>query len=50
MGRKIIILSDRRLHLNIMLKWLNNHNIPSGLYVGGMKPFELHDCKQRMLF
>jgi superfamily II DNA or RNA helicase len=47
MGRKIIILSDRRSHLTMMLEWLNNHNIPSGLYVGGMKPFELHDSQTK---
>ena len=47
MGRKVIILSDRRAHLDMMLAWLNHQNIPSGLYVGGMKPFDLHESQEK---
>lgn len=47
MGRKVIILSDRRNHLDVMLEWLTQHNIPSGLYVGGMKPFDLHESQEK---
>ena len=47
MGRKLIILSDRRNHLDMMLEWLLQHNIPSGLYVGGMKPFDLHESQEK---
>ena len=47
MGRKVIILSDRRNHLDVMLEWLLQHNIPSGLYVGGMKPFDLHESQEK---
>jgi len=47
MGRKLIILSDRRNHLDMMLAWLNHQNIPSGLYVGGMKPFDLHESQEK---
>jgi predicted helicase len=47
MGRKVIILSDRRNHLDVMLAWLLKHEIPSGLYVGGMKPFDLHESQEK---
>ena len=47
MGRKVIILSDRRAHLDAMMTWLVKHNIPSGLYVGGMKPFDLHESQEK---
>ena len=47
MGRKVILLSDRREHLNCMLEWLLQENIPSGLYVGGMKPFDLHESQEK---
>ena len=47
MGRKVIILSDRRNHLDVMLAWLLQAGIPSGLYVGGMKPFDLHESQEK---
>ncbi len=47
LGRKVIILSDRREHLNCMLEWLLKENIPSGLYMGGMKPFDLHESQKK---
>ena len=47
MGRKVIILSDRRNHLDVMLAWLLKQGIPSGLYVGGMKPFDLHESQEK---
>ena len=47
MGRQLIILSDRRSHLDIMLEWLTQQGIPSGLYVGGMKPFDLHESQEK---
>ena len=47
LGRKIIILSDRRAHLDSMLDWLQQHKIPAGLYVGGMKPFDLHESQEK---
>lgn len=47
MGRKVIILSDRRNHLDVMLEWLLQNDIPSGLYVGGMKPFDLHESQEK---
>ena len=47
MDRKVILLSDRREHLNCMLEWLLKENIPSGLYVGGMKPFDLHESQKK---
>jgi len=47
LGRKVLILSDRRAHLDIMLEWLLKNNIPSGLYVGGMKPFDLHESQEK---
>ena len=47
MGRKVIILSDRRNHLDVMLEWLLENTIPSGLYVGGIKPFDLHESQEK---
>jgi superfamily II DNA or RNA helicase len=47
MGRKVIILSDRRNHLDMMLAWLLKQEIPSGLYVGGMKPFDLEQSQEK---
>ena len=47
MGRKVIILSDRRGHLDCMLSQLLKQEIPSGLYVGGMKPFDLHESQEK---
>ncbi len=47
LGRKVLILSDRRAHLDIMLEWLLKEKIPSGLYVGGMKPFDLHESQEK---
>jgi len=46
-GRKVLVLSDRRAHLDIMLEWLLGQGIPSGLYVGGMKPFDLHESQEK---
>jgi len=46
-GRKVLILSDRRAHLDTMLEWLLKEGIPSGLYVGGMKPFALHESQEK---
>jgi len=46
-GRKVLILSDRRAHLDTMLEWLLKEEIPSGLYVGGMKPFDLHESQEK---
>jgi len=47
LGRTVLILSDRRAHLDTMLEWLNQQEIPSGLYVGGMKPFDLHESQEK---
>jgi len=30
-----------------MLEWLIQQDIPSGLYVGGMKPFALHESQEK---
>ena len=49
LGRKILILNDRRGYLEDTKKWLNK-NIKencSGLYVGGMKPNELRDSQEK---
>jgi superfamily II DNA or RNA helicase len=45
-GRKLLILSDRRDFLHIIRETLNEH-IPdvAGLYVGGMKPNELRESQ-----
>ena len=46
-GRKILILSDRRDYLNNTLEWINENICPSGLYVGGMKPYELRESQEK---
>ena len=45
--RRILILSDRRDHLDEIFKWCNENVCPSGLYVGGMKPNELRDSQEK---
>ena len=48
-GRKILILSDRREYLDKTLESLNEtiHEGVAGLYVGGMTPHELRDSQER---
>lgn len=48
-GRKILILSDRREYLDKTLEALNEtiHEGVAGLYVGGMKPKELRESQGR---
>ena len=49
LGRKILILSDRRGYLNETKRWVHK-NIKencAGLYVGGMKPNELRDSQEK---
>jgi len=48
-SRKILILSDRREHLNIMQKYIHENIAPNnvGQYVGGMKPNELRDSQEK---
>ena len=48
LGRKILILSDRRGYLNDTKEWLNSViGDCVGLYVGGMKPNELRDSQEK---
>ena len=49
LGRKILILSDRRDYLNSTLQNLNQTIGKSccGLYVGGLKPKELRDSQEK---
>lgn len=44
-GRYILILSDRRGHLDMLYKMLNGYS--RGFYVGGMKPDELRDSQEK---
>jgi superfamily II DNA or RNA helicase len=44
-GRYILILSDRREHLNLMYKSLEGFS--RGFYVGGMKPDQLRDSQEQ---
>jgi superfamily II DNA or RNA helicase len=48
-SRKILILSDRREHLNIMEKYIHEYIAPNnvGQYVGGMKPSQLHLSQEK---
>ena len=47
-GRKILVLGDRREYLNTTEKWIKE-NIGDivGQYVGGMKPSELRDSQEK---
>ena len=49
LGRKVLILSDRREHLNATLKHLNTRIHPdvAGLYVGGMRPEQLRTSQEK---
>ena len=44
-NRKVLILSDRRGHLDLLYKLLNGFS--RGFYVGGMKPDELRDSQEK---
>ena len=44
-GRSILILSDRRGHLDLLFKMLDGYSC--GFYVGGMKPHELRDSQEK---
>ena len=48
-GRKILILGDRREYLNRTEKWIKDNIDPNvvGQYVGGMKPAELRDSQEK---
>jgi len=44
-GRNILILSDRRGHLELLYKMLDGYS--RGYYVGGMKPHELRESQEK---
>ncbi len=44
-GRTVLILSDRREHLNLLYKLLDGYS--RGFYVGGMKPEELRESQEK---
>ena len=44
--RSILILSDRRSHLNLLAKIINQFT-ETGFYVGGMKPDELRESQKK---
>jgi superfamily II DNA or RNA helicase len=44
-GRCVLILSDRRGHLDLLYKMLNGYS--RGFYVGGMKPDELRESQEK---
>ena len=48
-GRKILVLGDRREYLNRTEKWIKENIEPNivGQYVGGMKPSELRDSQEK---
>ena len=48
-SRKILILSDRREHLNLMERYIHEKIAPNnvGQYVGGMKPNQLHESQKK---
>ena len=47
-GRYVLILSDKREHLNLMYKMLDGFS--RGFYVGGMKPDELRGITRTRYF
>ena len=47
MGRKILILTDRRNHILNLLNKIQKELCNVGLYVGGMKPEELKESQNR---
>ena len=46
-GRSILVLSDRRNHLDYIYTSLKTYEIESGFYIGGMKPQELRDSQEK---
>lgn len=44
-GRNVLILSDRRGHLDLMYKMLSDYS--RGFYVGGMKPADLRESQEK---
>ena len=44
-GRNVLILTDRRNHLELIYKMLDGES--RGFYVGGMKPDQLRDLKEK---
>ena len=48
-GRSILILSDRRNHLEFIHDELEKIDIECGYYVGGMKPQELRDSQEKSI-
>ena len=46
-GRKLLILSDRREYLSTTLEWINTNICPAGLYIGGLKPYELRESQEK---
>ena len=44
-GRNILVLSDRRGHLDLIYNLLNEYS--RGFYVGGMKPHELRESQEK---
>lgn len=47
--RRVIVLSDRRGHLELVGSLLAPRNISYGLYLGGMKPDELKQSEQQQV-
>lgn len=48
-GRKIIVLSDRRGHLELIGKELKKHNLQYGFYFGGMKQDDLKESETKKI-
>ncbi len=46
-GHKVLLLSDRRSHCSHLLSLLNNRGVQGGLYMGGMKQFELQKSAEK---
>lgn len=45
-GRRMIVLSDRRRHIEDLGDWLKTHDISCGYYLGGMRITDLKDSEQ----
>lgn len=47
--RKMLILSDRRKHLELLYNMIAQNNITTGLYLGGMKQEILNECSKKQV-
>ena len=47
--RRLLMLSDRRSHLEAMKLMLDGHNIEAGFYYGGLKEYQLRESEKKQI-